>query len=102
MSMGSRTPRWRPIPGRAPIPAGNYDLATVGYHEREFLVEGSAQSFTFAGERSADGQWKVSPGAVAAYVSRVVVRAPIDPARFSGTVVVEWNNVSGGVDVGPD
>jgi hypothetical protein len=27
---------------------------------------------------------------------------PIDPGRFNGTVVVEWLNVSGGVDAGPD
>jgi Alpha/beta hydrolase domain len=30
------------------------------------------------------------------------VRAPADPEKFSGTVVVEWLNVSGGVDANPD
>ena len=31
-----------------------------------------------------------------------LVRMPSDPAKFSGTVVVEWLNVSGGVDADPD
>jgi hypothetical protein len=30
------------------------------------------------------------------------VRRPSDPARFSGTVVVEWHNVSAGIDAAPD
>jgi hypothetical protein len=30
------------------------------------------------------------------------VRAPSDPAKFSGTVVVEWLNVSGGADADPE
>jgi Alpha/beta hydrolase domain len=102
MSTELRAPRWRHLPGGAPIPAGSYDLATVGYHEREFLIEGEAQSFALVGERSTDGQWEVAPAADAAYTSRLVIRAPIDPARFSGTAVVEWNNVSGGIDIGPE
>jgi hypothetical protein len=32
----------------------------------------------------------------------MVVRRPIDPSAFSGTVVVEWHNVSAGIDAGPD
>jgi hypothetical protein len=66
------------------------------------MIEGEAQSFSLVGERAPDGQWTARPEADATYVSRVVARAPVDPARFSGTVVVEWNNVSGGVDAGPD
>ena len=30
--------------------------------------------------------------------TRFMVRRPIDPARFSGTVVVHWNNVSLGLE----
>lgn len=36
-----------------------------------------------------------SPG----YTSRMVVKRPSDPAKFSGTVYVEWFNVSGGIDM---
>jgi hypothetical protein len=31
-----------------------------------------------------------------------VVRRPADPDEFSGTVVVEWHNVSAGIDAAPD
>jgi Alpha/beta hydrolase domain len=32
------------------------------------------------------------------FCTRLLVRRPIDPARFSGTVVVNWNNVSLGFE----
>jgi hypothetical protein len=102
MTIGDGMPAFQLLPGSAPIPAGNYDLASVGYEEREFLVEGEARSFVLAGERTTDGRWSAAAAENAAYVTRIVVRTPVDPARFSGTVVVEWNNVSGGVDAGPD
>ncbi|MBN1655848.1 MAG: hypothetical protein JXA30_18930 [Deltaproteobacteria bacterium] len=34
----------------------------------------------------------------AAYTSRILVRRPKDPAKFTGTVFAEWLNVSGGID----
>jgi hypothetical protein len=37
-------------------------------------------------------------GTSPAYTTRVMVRRPSDPAKFSGTVFVEWYNVSGGID----
>ncbi len=37
----------------------------------------------------------------APYTSRMLVRRPRDPARFTGTVFVEWYNVSGGIDFDP-
>jgi hypothetical protein len=42
------------------------------------------------------------PDATAPYRTRVLVRRPADPKVFSGTVIVEWLNVSGGVDADPD
>ena len=42
------------------------------------------------------------PDASAPYRTRVLVRTPAKAATFSGTVVVEWLNVSGGVDADPD
>src|SRR4029077_19922029 len=36
------------------------------------------------------------------YRTRVLVRRPANPESFSGTAVVEWLNVSGGVDARPD
>ena len=74
----------------------------MGYEETEFSVEGTATSYELQGERGADGHWDVTPGDRAPFRTRIVVRRPIDPARFSGTVVVEWNNVSAGIDAAPD
>jgi hypothetical protein len=82
----------------------DYDLATLGYEETEFSVEGLASSYELQGEggRDRDGHWDVDAGAEAPFRTRIVVRRPIDPARFSGTVVVEWHNVSAGIDAAPD
>ena len=44
----------------------------------------------------------VTPGAEAPFRTRFVARWPKDPLRFSGTVVVEWHNVSAGIDAAPD
>ena len=99
--MGTRA-TVRLLRGQGPIPAGSYDLGSVGYEEHEFLIEGVAQSYRLVGERGEDGRWTLEGDAQAPYVSRLIVRAPIDPERFSGTAIVEWNNVSGGVDAGPD
>src|SRR5262249_2414945 len=38
----------------------------------------------------------------ASYKTRIIVHRPANPKKFSGTVVVEWLNVSGGVDAAPD
>jgi hypothetical protein len=92
----------RPLEGPSTLRAGSYDLGALEYAEQEFVVEGSADSYRFAGERGADGHWEVEPSAAAPFVTRVVVRRPSDPARCSGTVAVEWLNVSAGFDTAPD
>jgi hypothetical protein len=66
----------------------SYDLAALGWSNQEFLLEGTARSY--------------APEAEARYRTRVVVRRPFDPKRWNGSVVVEWFNVSGGLDAAPD
>jgi hypothetical protein len=100
--METPVPTVSPIEGIPPALIPAFPLETVGYAEQEFLVEGLARSFALTGERTADGRWSVQEDAEAPYVTRILVRRPIDPAAFSGTVAVEWNNVSAGVDVSPD
>jgi Alpha/beta hydrolase domain len=90
------------LDGPAPMAMAAYDLGSFGYEEAEFLLEGEASSYALGGEWSADGRWRVQPDAAAPFVTRLIVRRPTDPARFSGSVFVEWNNVSGGVDASPD
>ena len=80
----------------------DYDLATLGYEETEFSIEGHAVSYELQGERGSDGRWDVLPGSEAPFRTRFVVRRPIEASRFSGTAVVEWHNVSAGIDAAPD
>lgn len=78
------------------------DLAAHGYVEEEFLAEGAACGYDPVGETGPDGHWNVVPAESAPYRTRVLVRRPADPARFSGTVLVEWLNVSSGFEADPD
>jgi hypothetical protein len=102
MSAGLASARLSPIPGPIPDPAGAYDLAALGYTEQEFLLEGIAHSYRLTGDRNPDGRWDVEPSGEAPFTTRVIVRRPAADADFSGTVVVEWLNVSGGLDAAPD
>jgi hypothetical protein len=76
-----------------PYNATPVDLARLGYVEEEFFLGGLANRYnTPAGQR----------GNVIdvdhPFTTRVVVRRPRQPARFSGTAIVEWLNVSQGHD----
>jgi hypothetical protein len=87
----------------APFVAGtSFDLADVGYTAEEFFVSGTASAYTNTAPLGQDGLWSVVPGESAAYKTRILVYRPKRKARFNGTVVVEWLNVSGGVDAAPD
>lgn len=95
-----------PITGGArnrPTVSGTaFALSDVGYTVEEFFLTGTATAYRAAGPLGSDGRWRAEPGATAPYKTRIVVYRPADPARFSGTVVVEWLNVSGGLDAAPD
>jgi hypothetical protein len=71
------------------------DLAANGYVEQEFFASGTATAFT-ATSAPNNGKWTIAPATTAPYRTRILVRRPTDPARFNGTVVVEWLNVSAG------
>lgn len=78
------------------------DLDAAGYVEHEHVAAGIATSYTAVGEPGADGRWTFEPDGSAPYRTRVLVRRPAEGSAFSGTVLVEWLNVSGGVDANPD
>lgn len=63
---------------------------------------GTATSFITTDEPGQDGRWSIQAADSAPFKSRFVVLRPENAADFNGTVVVEWFNVSGGVDAGPD
>ncbi|MDN4174215.1 alpha/beta hydrolase domain-containing protein [Nocardioides sp. SOB77] len=77
------------------------DLAAAGYAESELVAAGSARSFA-ADDLPQDGRWTLAGRDRADFATRVVLRAPADPATYSGTLVVEWLNVSSGTDAAPD
>jgi hypothetical protein len=78
-----------------------FDPAAVGYEQSEVFLSGTAHSYGPAAPLGPDGKFSVTETSSAAYTTRAVVMRPIDPARFNGTVIVEWLNVSGGNDAGP-
>lgn len=78
------------------------DLAAAGYVEEEFFLSGEATSFVPNGELSTDGKWDVVADEAAPFTTRMLVRRPDDATVFSGTVLVEWFNVSSNVDVDVD
>ena len=89
-------------PGSPFLGLGAFDLSALGYVEEEFIVSGTATSFKLKGEPTADGAWAAEPAGTAPYATRIVVVRPKDPKKFNGSVAVEWLNVTGGLDAGPD
>lgn len=94
----AESPSITPIAGKPLLLLGAFDIREVGYVAAEFLVSGTAASYCPASELTADGRWDVTPCGTAEYTTRIVVLTPADQARFNGTVLVEWLNVSGGID----
>jgi hypothetical protein len=90
------------VPGKPVLMLGNYDLAPLGYQVEEFFLSGTATSYRLPGPATSDGKWNAVPDATAPYVTRMVVIRPSDPARFNGTVLVEWLNVTAGQDTPAD
>jgi len=89
-------------PGTPFVAATTFDLAQVGYEEAEYFISGTARAYVNNAPLEMDGRWSVTTGETAAYKTRILVYRPTNPKTFRGTVVVEWLNVSGGVDAAPD
>lgn len=82
--------------------AANVPDLPDGWVEEEFTIAGTAVSYQAAGELPTDGTYSLDERDSADYVTRVVVRRPGSADDFNGTVVVEWLNVSAGLDSAPD
>ena len=84
---------------------GSADPTNIGegHVQREYVAEGTASAYRTDAELTADGRWTFEPDAERALPdtgARAGAREAADD--FSGTVVVEWLNVSGGVDADPE
>ncbi len=86
-----------------PFASATFDLAEHGYVEEEFFLRGEASTYGPASGSTlrGDGQWTVSNTGTRSFATRLLVRRPSDSARFDGTLVLEWLNVSGGLDLDP-
>jgi hypothetical protein len=71
------------------------------YCEEEYFFGGTATSYALS-EGDDDGARSAIPRGEASYRSRMIVRRPIDPTAFSGVVLMEWLNVTAGVDGAPE
>jgi hypothetical protein len=87
-----------PVPGKPALLLGGFEIGDLGYVAEEFFLSGTATSYTPAGELGPDGRWPVAPADTQDYTTRIVALTPADRAQFNGTVLVEWLNVSGGID----
>ena len=104
------TPTITPVKGTIPAdPAGTRSiddsvLRAYGYRRQEFFLSGTAHAYRFDEAPTTSGDWdtSVDPGSAAPYRIRVEVYTPVDHRHFSGNVVSEWDNVTGGNDVLPD
>jgi hypothetical protein len=87
----------------AVVPGGpTINLASYGYAEREFLMSGSTNTYSADGSWSSNGVWNMSVAQSGVpYTTRLLVRYPANPAKFTGTVVVEWLNDTTGEDEDP-
>jgi hypothetical protein len=84
-----------------PFAASMLDVAAHGYTEAEYLLEGTATRYRLApgAQLTRDGHWRVEPAGTAPFRTRMLVYRPNDAARFNGTVVLTWNNVTAGYDL---
>lgn len=94
-----------PVPSSAPPGSASRDypwmstmhnLAAVGYVEEEFFIEGTASRFNTAVPIGTNGTL-VDSGHP--YRTRILVRRPVSPWKFNGTVLAEWQNVTAGYDL---
>ena len=87
-----------PIAGDPFQVTGAFDLAADGYVGEEFFLSGTAYSYSQVGAREDDGLWQAKRDGSSPFTTRILTRRPKDPVHFNGTVVIEWMNVSGGLD----
>lgn len=84
----------------APFIAWYQDLSKSGYVEEEYLVSGDADIYEYVDDGAQDIAVRVRKEAVP-YVSRLLVRRPVDAEQFNGTLYLEVLNPTAGWDGDP-
>jgi hypothetical protein len=80
-----------------PFLAWYQDLSQVGYVEEEYLVSGTANVYGYLDNVAQRPEVQVIDPDLP-YVTRILVRRPIQPAHFNGTVFVDVLNATAGWD----
>jgi len=102
------------LPTITPSPSGTHgypyaaalppaiNLSALGYAEHEYLMSGTTNIYNESGTWGSNGRWNVSVAQRnVPYTTRLLVRYPTNPAKFNGSVVVEWMNDTTGGDQDP-
>jgi hypothetical protein len=92
----------RPITGPGSPNLVGIDVTQVGYRQSEFFLYGLADAYRPVAPLTSDGKWQVErdpDNSGVGFQTRMVVHRPANPARFNGTVVIEWMNVTAGADL---
>lgn len=83
------------VAGTVPFGAAAISLAKYGYTETEYFATGKAKRYRGAGNASLETATVIDGNH--SYKTRVLVRKPA-ASKFNGTLIVEWTNVTIGVD----
>src|SRR5262245_32840017 len=81
--------------GSKPFNASVMDLASQGYVEEEYFIQGTARTYDIPRDQTSNG---TPTKATHPFKTRMVVRRPTTAAKFNGTTIVEWTNISEGFD----
>ncbi len=90
-----------PIPGTPILRPAQFNVKKCGYEVEEYFISGTATAYKRLGAIDECGRWSTDSTSTSPYVTRLVVIRPSDPDLFNGTAIVEWFNVSGGLDAAP-
>ena len=86
-----------------PFCAPTVDVAAHGYVVEEYFLDGKANAYTFkeSAAQTSDGRWLTQRrDETAPFRSRMLVVRPAKSANFNGTVIVHWQNVTAGYELG--
>lgn len=86
-----------------PFCAPTVDVAAHGYVVEEYFLDGKAHAYEFkeSASQTADGRWATQRREeTAPFRSRILVVRPAKTADFNGTVIVHWQNVTAGYELG--
>lgn len=84
-----------------PFAASMLDTSALGYEEHEYFLTGTASRYVDVDDSTSrrDGHWQAAVAGTDEFSTRFIVYRPADPARFNGTVILTWNNVTAGHDL---